>query len=370
MLACAIGDAAYAQPGVELEAEYTGDIFAVTSGGADDDATYLDNLDIAVSLDLDQLAGWRNTTFFVHALSNAGGMPNEAAGTLQGVDNIEVSRHRARLYEMWLETEVGGVNLRGGLYDLNSEFYANDSAGLLLAPAFGIGSELAATGPNGPSIFPSTALALRIAAPLGEHSAVRFAALNANAGVLGDPGGVDTEFDRGALLVGEWAWAGATRLSIGGWLYTDKQDDIRETVLGVPLQRRAAGVYATVERALSDRATGFARVGVSDGDTTPYVGGWQAGVLITGVAAGRADSQLSFGAYQGVLGEKFRDNLLDAGVRAARAETGLELTYSDQLTSWLRLQPDLQFVLDPAGDRDREDVWTVGLRFAVTPFAH
>ncbi|MBK8545802.1 MAG: carbohydrate porin [Caulobacteraceae bacterium] len=115
--------------------------------------------------------------------------PNDDIGTLQGVDNIEVERHRARLYEFWIETQLGPTNVRAGLYDLNSEFYANDSASLLIAPAFGIGSELAATGPNGPSIFPSTALAARFQWTLSESSRLQFAALNATAGVLGDPGG-------------------------------------------------------------------------------------------------------------------------------------------------------------------------------------
>ena len=113
-------------------------------------------------------------------LNNSSGMPNGDAGTAQGVDNIEVSRHRTRLFEAWVQQDFAGAaaSVRAGLYDLNGEFYANDSAGLLIAPAFGISSELAATGANGPSVFPSTALAMRLkwSPPCGSASLSRQAA--------------------------------------------------------------------------------------------------------------------------------------------------------------------------------------------------
>src|SRR5262249_4727374 len=151
-----------------------------------------------------------------------------------------------------------------GLYDLNSEFYQNDAASLLLAPAFGIGSELAATGPNGPSIFPSTALAVRASWSVTPHQTLRAAAINASAGVLGDPGGVDTSFNDGALLIAEWARRGDVTLKIGAWRYSEQQDDIRDVdAFGAPLKRGASGAYLSLEGPLwrdGDRAAiGFLR---------------------------------------------------------------------------------------------------------------
>lgn len=380
MLALAVcwaaSSTAHAGDGIDLSVEYTADYITALSGADDADGEFLDNLDIGLTLDLDRLAGWRGATFYAHLLNNSGEAPNDQIGTLQGVDNIEVDRQRLRLYEVWLEAALGAGSVRAGLYDLNSEFYVNEAAGLLIAPAFGVGSELAATGANGPSIFPSTALSVRIAYPISEHALVRFAALNASAGVLGDPDGVETSFDEGALLIGEFSWQGETTFSAGGWTYTDEQDDIRDVDGGGdPISRRTFGAYMTLERGLwsddsSARAvTGFARVGVSDGDTTPFTGGWQAGVLIARVFDARPDSQISFGVNQGRLSDKHRANEVDVGVNAAAAETGFELTYSDQITPWLRVQPDLQFVIDAAGDRDRDDLWVAGLRIAIAPFA-
>jgi len=357
---------ACAEDAVELSAEYVADYISGLAGDPGKTEEFVDHLSLSASFDLNRLAGWRDTRLFVNVINNSGGAPNDELATLQGVDNIEVSRQRARLYELWLETVIGGVNVRGGLYDLNSEFYANESAGLLIAPAFGIGSELAATGPNGPSIFPSTALALRLAMPLSPQDQFKIVVLNAEAGVLGDPNGVDVSLDDGALIVVEWSHDGAVDFNLGGWTYTDEQADIR-----LPEEARAAGVYATAERVLWNAAepretTAFIRIGLADGDTSPYVGGWQTGILVGRVFASRPESQFSFGVYQGRLGDKFRANLEDDGIGAADAETGIELTYSDQVTPWLRLQPDLQLVRNPGGDASRDDLFVGVLRLAIS----
>ena len=54
------------------------------------------------------------------------------------------------------------VSLLVGLYDLNSEFDANGTAGFFINSSFGIGAELGASGLNGPSIFPVTSLGTRL----------------------------------------------------------------------------------------------------------------------------------------------------------------------------------------------------------------
>ena len=68
-------------------------------------------------------------------------------------------------------------NVRGGiktgLIDLNSEFDTKDTGSLFINSAHGIGTEFSQTGRNGPSIFPSTSLAVRADAALGNGLTVR-----------------------------------------------------------------------------------------------------------------------------------------------------------------------------------------------------
>lgn len=359
-------------PALDLSLVHMADVIGVRTAEGGSDLWYLDNLDLVATADLGQLIGWSGAVAHAHVLNNLGGMPNDAAGALQGVDNIEVPGQRLRLFEAWLEQRIGRTSIRAGLYDLNSEFYANDAAGLLIAPAFGVGSEIAATGPNGPSIFPSTGLALRVEQQWGRDGFVRAAVLNASAGTLGDPDGVDLSFSNGALLIGEAGVAGSGgKLALGAWGYTEQQDDIFALDAdGAPVQRRARGFYVVAERPLGDpegvRATSlFARIGLSDGRTTPFRGGWQAGVLVGKVFAARPDSRLSLGMNQAWLSDGYRQSLRDTGLRAAAAETAFEITYADRLTGWLSMQPDFQVILNRGGEAGVDPVLVAGLRMTV-----
>ncbi|SUS03254.1 Porin [uncultured Defluviicoccus sp.] len=348
---------------------YKADISGVLAGGDSKAGRLLDNLEATAEISLEDLFGWTGGKVYGHLLSNSGRAPNDIAGTLQGVDNIEVARPRAKVYQLWFEQAFadGRGSVLTGLYDLNSEFYQTETAGLLIAPAFGIGSELAATGPNGPSIFPSTALALRGRWEVTEGNEIQGAVLNASAGVLGDPGGVDLSFDNGALLIGEWVHSGDVTVRFGAWGYTDDQDDIRDVdTFGAPLLRKAHGVYASVEGEIAkfggSTVSAFVRAGTSEGHTTPYAGGWQAGMLVLAPFESRPDSSFSFGLNQGLTNSRERANFRDAGGTPSTGESAIEITYADKITENLTLQPDLQFIRDPGADKGRDDVVVATLR--------
>ena len=355
-----------------LQISYTADALAAVRGGSDHKLRYLDDLEIVADVDLERIAGWRGATLHFNVLNNLGRRPNDGVGTLQGVDNIEVSRTRLKLLEFWLEQSFGeNVSLLVGLYDLNSEFYANDSAGLLIGPAFGVGSEVAATGPNGPSLFPSTAPALRLNLRLGATGYARIGVFNARAGVPGDDGGVDLTFDDGVLMIGEVGIEGEGKLAMGAWRYSKRQEDLRDLdPSGAPRRRRVGGAYLLAERPIlrtkSDATvTAFLRGGVSDGRTTPFAASWQAGVLIAHVVASRPDSQLSFGIAQGNLSRRVRRNQADAGIAPTATETSFELTYADRLGAHLTVQPDIQYIRHPGGDGGARDAIVPGLRIVI-----
>lgn len=345
---------------ITFGAEITVDLAGTVSGASDERPRVLTNVNLVADLDLARLAGWRGATMHVDVLDNRGGRPNDATGTLQGVDNIEVPDAGLRLFEAWVEQDLGrGATMRFGLYDVNSEFYANDAAGLLIAPPFGIGSELAATGPNGPSIFPSSALAMRVHVPLGSVFA-RFGVVNARASTLGDNGGIDFSFRDGVLLIGEVGRAGGrVRGTLGAWRYSRSPEDLAETGAdGAPLHKPAQGAYGVVEvDLLADDArqlTAFLRLGLSDPHTTPYRGGLQAGFLLAPAIAGREDSQVSLGLHHAWTSDHFREAVRAEGGTPAN-ETVVELTYADRVFGPLVLQPDIQWVRHPGGDRARQD---------------
>lgn len=363
---------AAADPAWTLGAEYVADVSGTVSGGRSHAGRALDNLSVDIDGDLEKAAGWTGGSVHVSLLNNTGGQPNDIAGTLQGVDNIEVTRPRGKIYEAWVQQTLGGISVRAGLYDLNSEFYSNDAAGLLISPAFGIGSELAATGPNGPSIFPSTAPAVRVRYESDAFYA-QAAGLGAMAGVVGDPGGVHLSLKDGALLIAEAGWTGRGKIAVGAWRYTKRQDSFFDVdAAGVPVQRKASGAYLLVDYPLMGKAgdvratSVFLRAGISDGETTPFGGGAQVGVLVNRVFESRPDSALSIGLNEGRLSADFRQDLRAGGGRPSHGEHYAEITYADAVNSRVTLQPSLQYVVHPGGDHAAHDAVVLTLRTRIT----
>lgn len=357
------------EPAVKLAAELTADTVTVASGGFDHKVRYLQNLDLIADVDLDRVAGMEGTTLHVDLLHNAGAFPNDAVGTLQCIDNIEVWDPKLRVFEAWVQKDLGkGTTLRAGVLDLNSEFYSTPSAGLLIAPPFGIGSELAATGPAGPSIFPMTSLGARVETKVGKTGYVRAAVYNARPGLRAGGVGSSLKFDKGVLAIAQAGVGEAQNVSVGVWAYSQKEDNIWLTMLGFPAAtKRAQGAYLMVEQPLVSRGdrnvTAFARAGVSDGKTSLFKGGWQAGLLATGVFKSRPDSQASFGVAQGALAGGFRNILDTGGTRPAKAESMIEATYSDRIAPFLTVQPDILYVIHPGGDARAKDALVLNLRF-------
>ncbi len=352
---------ARAEQPLDLSAAYAVDL-SVVEGSADDGFDRLDNLDLLATARLGSL-GWRGATVHAHLLGNSGSRPNDRAATLQGVDNIEVPKRGLRLFEAWLEQDFGGGSLRAGLYDLNSEFYATDASGLLIAPPFGIGSELAATGSAGPSIFPSSALGIRGAIAIGRRGVMRAALLNARAGTLGDKGGVDRDFDEGLLTIIEAGREGeGTKLMLGAWRYTKKVAPLDPAD---PRARNVQGVYVLAELPLDASWSGFVRAGISDGRAGPFRAGWQIGAQRSPAFASRPDSSVAFGLHAARVSGPERQRLRAETGPPAHAETGIELTFADRLFGPVIVQPDIQMIFKPGGLAKADPALVLTLRTIV-----
>jgi porin len=157
---------------------------------------------------------------------------------------------------------------------------------------------------------------------------------------------------------------------VGLWGYTEPQADIRQTAPdGSPERRRSQGVYLLAEGPLRTWASGaelsgFLRAGRGDGDTSPYDGGWQAGLRLEHFVPGRPKAAFSAGVQQGFLSRKQRDNGMDEGRDIGPAESGVELVYGDSIGR-VSIRPDLQLIFHPEGDRARDTAVVGALRLTI-----
>lgn len=351
-------------PAIQVAITYKSDVVGVDAGPGARDVTYLDNADLTVAADLDQAVGWRGATAFVDVLNNFGGRPNDTARTLQGINNIEVGGPGLYLYQAWVQQKFadGQLSVLAGRYDVNSEFYSNPAAGQFIGPAFGIGSELASTGPNGPSIFPRTELAVRLRYD-GNGSYGQFAAVRAPRGT------VDVAGKRSMLFIAEAGYRGTTAVSAGAWTYSRSQPEIVPPGVSTGDGFAAShGAYVLAEQDVAGQADrpgywrAFLRAGVSDGDTTPFGGGMQIGLSGTGIMKSRPDSAASIGYAMAGLSRRYRRANPPGESALTGSENVVELTYSDRLLPFLILQPDIQYVFQPSGVRDVHGVVVLSLR--------
>ena len=373
--------------GVELEAVYTLDAWANTKGGLRRKRRTLDNLDLILTVDAQQAIGWEGLALQFYGLRNHGGSPSADVGDAQAVSNID-ALNTFKLYEAWADQSWnnGRMSLRAGLYDLNSEFYVTDSSSLFLQSGFGIGTDFAQTGRNGPSIFPRTSLGARFRnEPLPDWY-VLAAVLD---GVPGDPfhhrdTEIRVEAGDGFLVVAE---AGrkespgtadqrlASKYAIGLWGYTARFDDLtRIEPSGQPEERRGNfGLYALGEQQVfaehEDPEQGwwvFARVGHAHARFQTFAWAVAAGVSVRGPLPGRDDDEAGIGFSTAFTGRPGRDSLREPGVRPSTHETAIEASYRLQVAPWVSVQPSVQYVLDPGADRSTPNALAAALRVTLS----
>ncbi len=348
---------------VSLDVVYTADIWHAVDGGLKTGSRYLDNLDVIVDVDLEALVGWEGATAFVYGLYNNGQSLNDLMGDAQVSSNIDTGVKAGRLYEAWIDQRFAGdiASLKVGLYDLNSEFDALDTSALFVGSAHGIGTDISQTGANGPSIFPVTSLAARLAVELDERWILRVAVLD---GVPGDPARpkrTTIKFDErdGALLIGEVEYKLSDgKLLAGYWHYTADFDHIDYGRGG-----GNNGAYIRGEASLTretDRKqglSGFFRLGLADGRINMFDRFTSAGLSYAGLFPGRDADLVGVAVAAAFTSADYRRQMpVDA------AEVALELTYRAPVADFLTVQPSVQYVVNPSADPAVRDALVVGLR--------
>jgi porin len=362
---------AAAQPALSLSAAYTGDLRRNTTGGLEVGTAYSDAVDLGLTWVADGLfSNARMTTSLSVMYLGGDDISGEYVGDLQGVNNLEAS-NGWRLYESWVEFGFGESShtLRAGVLDLNAEFDTPVTQGIFTASPFGIGTDFSQTGTRGPVCWPDTGLGIRLAGSLNDALLWRVGAYD------GAPGSDDEAFtntrisrEDGALLIGELEYSSDRfhKLALGVWSYSASFERIdAPTLASASEQHGNLGFYAHVDADLGSIGNldvdGALRAGTAAGRfnaVDEYVG-----VAVSTNIPARPGRSLGFGVAWAQLGDEYRALRSFDGQPATAAETTFELVYRAELTPWLTLLPNVQFVNAPGADPVVGDSWIAGLRF-------
>jgi porin len=378
---------------------YDGDALSNLRGGAARGSNYQGMLRWQTSVDAERAWGWANTSAYANVMATHHAGTLGVTGDAQGVSNIEAPSG-VRLEEAWIQRNFldGRWSALVGRYDLSSEFYRLNSAGLFLNSSFGIGPEFGQSGQGGPSIFPATATGARLAFKPAHDVVLRAAVLD---GVPVDRDGGGARAFRGGdglLIVAEVAWLGRAapagqqadrryligrasgldpyqdKLAVGAWHYTAQFDDLSaQDANGQALRRHgSSGAYLVADRMLyqqsaqdGGKVAGFVQLGAADARVNRFDGYLGIGVVATGFVPGRPTDELGLAAAMARNGRHYLLGQQGLGLATERAETTLELTYLSQVNPHLSLQPNLQYVIHPNTVSTQARALTLQLRAEV-----
>ncbi len=371
------------EKGVDFEVEYFGDLFSLVSGGVDRKTDFTGLLELELHLDGDRLLGWHGSKFFIFGIGSHGNDFLENVGSTHDVSSI-AAPDTFKFLELWYEQSFleDQVSVLFGLYDLTGEFDIRPTAQLFINGAFGTGRDLSETGKSGPSTFPVTSLATRIKVKPTPSLYYMGAILD---GVPGDPTNpngthIDLNNDDGLLIANEIGYElqdvkkGLNKAGLGSWIYTTDLDDrVRVDASGNPVQQSGTyGIYAFVDVAifLEERSTSqglysFFRIGIAEEDVNKIDLYLDGGLVYQGLFPNRPEDKMGLAFSMDHFSEGFKQKQEQNQILIEETEVLLELTYSFHAGSGIYLQPDFQYVFNPAELKGASNAASIGLRFSI-----
>jgi porin len=382
---------------------YDGNLLTNAAGGLKQDSIYQGNLYLQMRIDSEKAFGFPGMKIFFSELVTHGPNPEDGlVGDAQGVSNV-TARPGFRAYENWVQYDLldNHWSILVGQYDVATEFYRSQTAGLFFNSAFGTGTELGLTGLEGPSIYPYTSLGGRIAYKPLNNVVFRTAILD---GVpLYRPNDKISPFrgGDGLLIVSEAAWTRRDtpdhadehpshphfrigrfsglppyddKVAFGSWYYTAKFDTLDEVDQdGNPLHKRdSAGAYVLLDRVLWEthgdpkkQVAAFLQVGVAGQEVDRFGSYYGTGLAAAGLIPGRPKDEMGIAVAIGRNGFSYMQSQLQQGIPVNRAESAIEVTYLAQINDWLAVQPDFQYVVRPNTDPTVKNALVFQLRAEV-----
>jgi porin len=367
-----------APPGpFDLNVTYVGELWQ-NDGGLKTGTDYMQALDASLSIDMKKLFGLQaGGKFYVEGFYTAGkSLDRYYTGAEQASSAIDTYYVQGflKLYQLYYEQQFGATEVLAGKYDIQQQFATTrpmdlfGNKGQAMNYAFFVAGQV--TGPT-TSIYPNTALGLRIKQTFNDRWSVKVGLLDGQADRPNGETGFEFKNKYGVLGIGEvdfTPWE-HTKIMAGVWGETGEFSKLGQyTSSFAPVTTwgeigsyvGAATRLYTIEGARG--VDGFFNVGFAPGDTNIINRSYDAGLTVTGLIAARPYDKLGVAVSVAENGPGFKADAILAGFRLHNDETAYELTYRAKLTEWLTVQPDIQYIVHPA-DGMIKNAFVFGLHF-------
>jgi porin len=380
----ATGDWAGVRPwlddhGLTLDISYTADFFYNLGGGLNtsDADQYRGLLGIGLTVDTEKLGLWENGTFFVNMLENHGrDITERHVGDLQALNNADAPNH-TRLYEFWYEHALfdGALRVKLGKMDANVDFAAPDYGGEFIHSSAGFSPTI-----QFPT-WPDPALGIAVFVEPVEWLYLQAGLYDAEG--TGTRGGFDTAFHSPDDVVVMWEMGVRPTLRlfgqadlpgtyrVGGFYHTGEWDEYFNDLggrLAPQAHRGNSGVYVVLDQLLlrehpdddeKEQGLGaFFQFAWAPSDYNEITQHYGAGFQYVGLIPERDDDVFGVAAHHVSLSGKVQS------LEKRHSETAIEAFYKYQLTEFVSIKPDVQYIVNPGGNG--RDAVVAGVRVEIT----
>lgn len=333
-------------------------------------------VDTELSLDTAAMGLWKGGTFYVFAESAWNDAIDDRVGGLASVNGVAIGDESIRVRALWYEQKCldDKLRFRVGKLDMASDIDTNAFANWEVEQFLNTSLINASNLP-----LPDYGLGVLLGVEPVDWMYVTVAAADAQANA-NETGLKTTFYDEdyffGALELGLTpAWQTARGTLPGNYrflLWYDPQpkevffNDLGGRLRALPNKRDDLGFVFNMDQMLYKEVPNnegdtqglgvFARYAYADDESNLIEHFWSVGAQYQGLIPTRDNDVLGFGFAQSILSGKLRQ--LEGGDR----ESVYECYYRVQALPWMHVSPDVQYIVNPGGEKAARDALVVGVR--------
>ena len=392
------------EQGIDIKAEYVGEVGANLHGGYNDDKTarYSDQFGLGVALDLQKLWGWDNTQAKIQ-LTNRNGqnisndrVGDPRAGTLSSSQEVYGRGHMVRLTQLWIQHQFldGKLDVKAGYFGEGEDFNTFPCEFQNLAFC---GSQVGNWATNLWYNWPVSQAALRVKYNITPELYAQIGAYNQNPSQLEHGNGfkLSGSGTKGTVLPVELVWSPKVNdlpgeYRVGYYKSTAPADDVKVNITtdGEDYRVRDSkhGYWFVVQQQLTshngDAARGLhiAANATFHDKATNIVDNYQSLMFVyKGPFDARPKDDIGIGAARIHVNDDVKKSaeLINASIGATdysdplytplrNTEYNYELNYGFHVTNWLTVRPNLQYITHPGGVDQVDNALVAGLKIQST----
>lgn len=373
--------------GLEVALTYTADILGNATGGVNRKVRYFHNVGLDFLFDLDKLVHIPGAHFHVAVSQRTGkSLSDEDIHNVFNVAQVCCGPYTQLVTLAWEQQLLDDrLGIRAGHLSMGDDFATSPLYWQYVTS--GIDGNPGSLAFNVPfTEYPDATIGARIRGKPSEHLTMQVGVYNDDLENSAHGGNFAVNFSDGVMVLGEIRYhdrfgdaqqALPGHFTVGGFYHTGRfrrLDAPAGSDLPSDNEYGNGGVYGGIDQMVWRFADApdprgvvpfVAVVGAPKAEVSTFPFFFDAGVVVRGPIPSRPYDDVVFGLLYGEFSNVLRQGQRAAGEPLQHFEMVLELSYILQLTPWLQIEPDIQYVIEPGGTGDIPNAVVVGAQIAI-----